>query len=153
MSLKEYREFFAGQSAKAEKEGTEIRITRKRHFAGSLIPYYCIFGMEKDAFIEYCVGLPKECDEDDEVSRLTTFGILQELAACGSIEKVIRISCGKTVAVNIPEGCLNFFVFVESSPAFAFSNSISLCPGEKHDFDIITAYHWKNGMSVSLTGC
>ena len=151
--MKEVKDFFLGQLRKSGKNGTRISIKRKRHFAGSFIPYNCVFGVEKDIFLEYCKEMyrgDEEDDEDEENQHLTTFDSMKMLVENGSIKRIVRIFNGKTIVMNLADEELSFFAYVESNPEFAFSNQIKLQPGETCDFEIKTSYHWVKGMSLSI---
>ena len=155
MSRKECELFFSEQLGRSEKNGRIISIKRKRHFAGSLIPYYCVVGMEKEAFLAYCKERCKDCHENDEAEdqeeeQPTIFEILKTLAGCGRIEKVVRIFNGKTIVMNAPQGNPIFFVFVQSTPETAFSNQVHINIGNTCDFTIKTTYDWKKGMALTL---
>ena len=155
MSIKEYNQFFLEQAGKSENIKMTIHIKRKRHFAGSLIPYYCVFGMGREAFMAYCDKVYNDCqgyeeDEDNDESVPTVFELLKTLVEDGRIKRVIRIFFGKTMTLELSDDECHFFAFVDSKPEFAFSNQINIQSGNDCAFEIETKYHWKTGMSLSL---
>ena len=148
--MKEAEDFFSEQLTKSANNGTKISIKRKRHLAGALIPYYCVFGVDKDTFIEYCKEIYKGGDDDEEDDSPPLFESMKMLVDSGSISRIVRIFYGKTVVMDIGDDELDFFAYVESGPEFAFTNQVKIQPGEVCDFVIKTSSHWVKGMSLSI---
>ena len=150
MSIKEIKDFFLEQSRKSVNNATKISIKRKRHFAGALIPYYCVFGVEKDTFLEYCKEIYKDGNEDEEDDYPTSFESMKMLVDSGRIKRIVRIFYGDTIVMDIGDDEHSFFAYVESSPELAFSSPIKIQSDDECTFEIKTSSHWKKGMSLSL---
>ena len=118
--------------------------------AGALIPYYCVFGVQKNTFLEYCKGIYTDGNEDEEDCSPTSFESMKMLVDSGKIKRIVRIFYGETVVVDIEDDEYSFFVYAESSPEFAFSNQIEIQPNNMCAFEIKTSSHLKKGMFLSL---
>ena len=116
MSIKEVKEFFLEQSRKSVNNGTKIIIKRQRHFAGAMIPYYCVFGIEKDTFLEYCKEIYEDGNEDEEYDYPTSLESIKMLTDSGCIKRIVRINSGETIIMDIGDDEHSFLLMLNLTP-------------------------------------
>ena len=120
----------------------KINIKRKKHLAGSLLPYYCIFGMDREAFVE----IGKRFFAENEHAEIMTF--LNRLLDACSIKRIMPIRYGETISLEISNDERRFFVFTNSDPEFSVSNQIDILSDNDKYFEIKTMSDAWKGMSL-----
>ena len=137
-----------------------VKIKRmKTKFVGIWIEYWCVFGFEKDTFMEYFASQEEADDGDErEYAQINSGkGRLYIASQDGNgypVREYLRavpVRNGKTVEIEMNEQADSLFIFASTSSGAAFSDQATIPAGRSDvSYAIKTHYSVKTGTALVL---